>query len=109
MELLEAIKYSIDGIINFSQVPLAMSAVLGMVLTMVSFLAIVFVVVRKLMYGDAVSGWASLTCIMTFIGGIELFCIGISSQYLAKMYLEVKKRPHFIVSKTNAKDSYKIK
>ena len=103
------LKYSIDGIINFSQVPLAMSAVLGMVLTMVSFLAIVFVVVRKLMYGDAVSGWASLTCIMTFIGGIELFCIGISSQYLAKMYLEVKKRPHFIVSKTNAKDSYKIK
>ena len=103
------LKYSIDGIISFSQVPLAMSAFLGMLLTIISFIVIVFVVVRKLIYGDPVSGWASLTCIITFIGGIELFCTGISSQYLAKTYLEVKKRPHFIVSRTNAKDSYKIK
>lgn len=94
-------KYAIDGIINFSQVPLAISSWFGIFMTAVSFFAILFVVVRRIMFGDPVSGWASLVCIVTFIGGIQLFCMGIMGQYIAKIYMEVKKRPHFIISESN--------
>ena len=103
------VKYSIDGIINFSQVPLSLAAWGGVGLTMVSFLMIVLVIVRKLLFGDPVDGWASLVCIITFIGGVQLFCIGIMGQYLAKTYLEVKGRPHFIVSQTNAPNPTRIR
>mgnify|MGYP005806486025 CR=1 FL=1 len=102
-------KYSIDGIINFSQVPLSISSWCGIGLTFVSFLMILFIVVRKIMFGDPVAGWASLVCIITFIGGIQLFCMGIMGQYLAKTYMEVKKRPHFIIAETNVEDAVKIK
>lgn len=102
-------KYSIDGIINFSQLPLALSSWMGILLTVVSVLMIIFVVVRKLIFGDPVAGWASIVCIMMFIGGVQLFCMGIMGQYLSKTYMEVKKRPHFIVSETNKKDAVKIK
>ena len=103
------VKYSIDGIINFSQVPLSLAAWGGVALTLVSFLMIVLVIVRKLLFGDPVDGWASLVCIITFIGGVQLFCIGIMGQYLAKTYLEVKGRPHFIVSQTNAPNPTRIR
>ena len=103
------VKYSIDGIINFSQVPLSLAAWGGVGLTMVSFLMIVLVIVRKLLFGDPVDGWASLVCIITFIGGVQLFCMGIMGQYLAKTYLEVKGRPHFIVSQTNAPNPTRIR
>ncbi len=102
-------KYSIDGIINFSQVPLSISSWCGIGLTFVSFLMILFIIVRKIMFGDPVAGWASLVCIITFIGGIQLFCMGIMGQYLAKTYMEVKKRPHFIIAETNVEDAVKIK
>ena len=102
------LKYAIDGIINFSQVPLSLASYGGVFLTFVSFLAIIFVVVRRLIFGDPVSGWASLVCIITFIGGVQLFCIGIIGQYLSKTYLEAKRRPHFIISETNKKDADKI-
>ena len=102
------LKYAIDGIINFSQVPLSLASYGGVFLTFVSFLAIIFVVVRRLIFGDPVSGWASLVCIITFIGGVQLFCMGIIGQYLSKTYLEAKRRPHFIISETNKKDADKI-
>ncbi len=102
------LKYAIDGIINFSQVPLSLASYGGVFLTFVSFLAIIFVVVRRLIFGDPVSGWASLVCIITFIGGVQLFCMGIIGQYLSKTYLETKRRPHFIISETNKKDADKI-
>ncbi len=57
--------------------------------------------VRKFIWGDPVEGWPSLACIITFIGGVQLFCMGIIGQYLAKTYVEVKKRPHYIVAETN--------
>ena len=101
--------YSIDGIINFSQFPLSISSWCGIGLTFVSFLMILFIIVRKIMFGDPVAGWASLVCIITFIGGIQLFCMGIMGQYLAKSYMEVKKRPHFIIAETNVEDAVKIK
>lgn len=101
-------KYSIDGIVNFSQVPLSIASMGGILLTLVAFVMVIFVIVRKLLFGDPVAGWASLVCIITFISGIQLFCLGIIGQYLAKLYLETKHRPHYIISETNKSDIKKI-
>ena len=103
------LKYSIDGIVNFSNVPLMISSYLGIVMTFVSFLAIVFIIVRKMIFGDPVSGWPSLACIITFVGGIQLFCMGIMGQYLSKTYMEVKKRPHYVICSTNDDEAQKNK
>ena len=94
-------KYSLDGIINFSQAPLVISAWAGFFFVMLSILATIFVIVRKVMYGGSVEGWASLVCIILFIGGVQLFCTGVLGLYLAKTYQEVKRRPHYIISKSN--------
>lgn len=103
------LKYSLDGIVSFSQVPLALASYSGLFFTFLSFIAICFIIVRKWIYGDPVAGWPSLACIITFIGGIQLFCIGIMGQYLAKVYMEVKKRPHYIISESNREDVQKIR
>lgn len=94
-------KYALQGVINFSQSPLKAAAFLGIFFTFVSFLAIIFLMVRKFIWGDSTPGWPSLACIIVFVSGIQLFCIGIIGEYLAKTYMEVKKRPHYIVSDTN--------
>lgn len=99
------VRYSIDGIINFSNTPLQISSYLGMILTIVSFIAIIVEVIRALVFGDPVAGWPSLVCIITFIGGIELFCMGIMGQYIAKTYMEVKRRPHYIIKESNCKNT----
>ena len=78
------VRYSFDGIINFSDVPLKISSYLGLVLTVVSFIAIIAEIVRALVFGDPVAGWPSLVCIVTCIGGIQLFCMGIMGQYIIK-------------------------
>ncbi len=90
-------KYSLEGIMGFSTAPLAMASVLGLFFTFVAFAAIIFIIVRTLVFGDPTDGWPSLACIIIFIGGIQLFCVGILGQYLSKMYLEVKQRPIYIV------------
>ncbi|MDE7310793.1 MAG: glycosyltransferase family 2 protein [Eubacterium sp.] len=100
--------YAVDGIINFSQLPLNISSWTGIFMTIFSFAMLLFVIVRKLAFGDPVAGWASLICVIVFIGGIQLFCIGIMGQYLAKIYLETKKRPHYIVSESNMQDAKRI-
>ena len=102
-------KYSIDGIINFSQAPLMLASWGGLFATGISFVMIIFIIVRKILFGDPVNGWPSLVCIIIFVGGIQLFCMGIIGQYLAKTYMEVKKRPHFIITKTNKEDALKLK
>lgn len=101
-------KYSLEGIINFSQAPLSIASLMGLLLTLISFFAIAFIVVRRLLFGDPVAGWASTACIILFMGGLQLLCIGIMGQYLAKTYLEVKKRPHYIVSESNDKDVKRV-
>ena len=101
--------YAIDGIVNFSHVPLDIASWFGLLMTFVSFLAILFIVVRRLLFGDPVAGWASTVCIITFIGGIQLLCLGIIGKYLATVYLEVKNRPHYIISESNSEDVKKIK
>ncbi|MGN0141280.1 MAG: glycosyltransferase family 2 protein [Roseburia sp.] len=88
--------YALEGFIGFSEKPLYLSSVLGTVMCVVSFLAIIFVIVRQLLFGGSAFGWPSLVCIITFIGGIQLLCAGISGLYLSKVYLEVKNRPLYI-------------
>ena len=101
------LKYSMDGIINFSQVPLALASWSGIIFTIISLTMVLFIFIRRLIFGDPVAGWASLVCIIMFLGGVILFCVGIVGQYLAKVYLEVKKRPHYIISKTNRESEVK--
>ena len=102
---LKLLHYSIDGIMNFSNTPIRLSSYLGLLLTAVSFVAIIVEVIRALVFGDPVAGWPSLVCIITFIGGIQLFCMGIMGQYISKTYMEVKRRPHYIVKETNCVDA----
>lgn len=100
-------KYSLDGITNFSSTPLKIASVSGFFLTFLALIMLVFVFIRALLFQDPVQGWPSLVCIILFIGGIQLFCIGIIGQYISKMYIEVKNRPHYIVAKTNKEDIVK--
>lgn len=102
-------KYAIDGIINFSEAPLSIASWFGIIMTAIAFIFLLFIVVRRLVYGDPVAGWASTICIIVFIGGIQLFCMGVMGQYIAKNYSESKHRPHHIVSETNKPDAEKIK
>lgn len=93
--------YSIEGIIAFSTAPLAIGTFLGLLFCAIAFLAIIFIIAKTILFGDPVAGWPSMVCCMLFIGGIQLFCMGISGQYLSRMYLEVKNRPQYIVKETN--------
>lgn len=90
--------YSIEGIVAFTTVPLTLASIVGFILCLVALCSTVFIVVRKLLFGDPVSGWASTASIITFIGGIQLFFMGIFGQYLAKAYTEIKNRPIYIVA-----------
>lgn len=89
--------YSLDGITAFSTVPLMLASVVGVFFCLLAFLMIVFIVVRKLIFGDPVSGWPSLVCIILLVSGVQFFCTGILGQYLAKTYMEVKRRPIYLV------------
>lgn len=89
--------YSIEGITAFSTMPLMLASVAGVFFCLLAFAMMIFVIVRKLIFGDPVSGWASQVCIMLMIGGIQFFCTGILGQYLAKTYMEVKRRPIYLV------------
>ena len=89
--------YSIDGIIGFSTKPLAFSAVMGILGIILSFIMILFIIIRKIIFGDPVQGWASLVCIIIFVSGIQLFTIGITGLYSSKIYTEVKNRPIYII------------
>ena len=89
--------YSFDGIIAFSSKPLAIASILGILLFVAAFLLIVFIIIRKIVWGDPVDGWASTICIILFCSGTQLFTTGILGQYLAKTYTEIKQRPQYIV------------
>ena len=95
------LKYAFDGIINFSEVPLSIASWSGIGMAFVAAIMLVVIIIRRLCFGDPVAGWASTMCVIVFIGAIQLFCIGIMGQYLAKTYNETKKRPHYIISESN--------
>ena len=96
--------YSMEGIIAFSSIPLALSSFFGILSFAAAFIFLFFVIIRRLFFGDPVAGWASIVSIILFIGGIQLFCMGILGQYLSKTYLETKKRPIYIVRESNVKE-----
>ena len=102
-------KYAIDGIINFSEAPLNIASWFGMSMTAFAFVFLIFIVVRRLCFGDPVAGWASTICVIVFIGGIQLFCVGVMGQYIAKNYAESKHRPHYIIAETNKHNIAKIR
>lgn len=93
--------YSMEGITGFSVAPLSLASIMGVLFCLLSFITIGFIVMRTLIWGDPVSGWPSLVCIMFFVGGIQLLCTGIVGQYLSKTYLETKHRPIYILKESS--------
>lgn len=91
------LKYSMEGIMAFSSAPLLIASYIGLFFTVIAFLALIFIFVRALIFGDPTSGWPSLACIIVLVAGVQLFCLGVVGQYLSKVYLEVKERPIYIV------------
>lgn len=89
--------YALDGIVAFTTEPLAIASIMGVVFCFLAFVLIIVTIVRKLVFGDPTSGWPSLVCIISLVSGVQLFCLGIVGQYLAKTYLEVKKRPIYLL------------
>ena len=101
-------RYAIEGLVNFTQIPLAIASGFGMVLALVSFVFLFLIIVRKLLFGDPVDGWASLICVIIFLGGCQLFSVGVLGQYVGRTYVETKKRPHYIIKRTNIDGAKKI-
>lgn len=96
-------KYSIDGVINFSEAPLDIASFIGAASCFVSVIALIFIVVRALVWNNSVAGWPSLVAIILFLGGVQLLSLGIIGQYVGKIFLETKKRPIYIVKETEKK------
>ena len=93
--------YAIDGILAFSTAPLMFVTVLGLLFALIAFIMIIVVIVKTLLWGEPVAGYPSLVCIIFLVAGVQTMCLAIVGQYLAKAYLEVKKRPAYIVKETN--------
>ncbi|MDR2623434.1 MAG: glycosyltransferase family 2 protein [Methanobrevibacter sp.] len=93
---LKLLKYSIEGFVSFSTSLLSISTVLGILLSILSIILILIVIIGNLLYSNPVPGWASTVCLILFVGGVQLFCIGLLGLYLSKTYLETKKRPIYI-------------
>lgn len=89
--------YSLDGIMAFSTVPLSIASIFGILFCVAAFAFMIFIFIRALIYGDPVAGWPSMMCIISFIGGVQLLCIGIMGQYMSKLYMEVKDRPKYLI------------
>ncbi len=96
-------KYSIDGIVNFSEAPLNLASFVGAFSCFASIIAMILIVVKTLIFKDPTSGWPSLVCIILFIGGIQLLCLGIVGKYISKIFLETKKRPIYIIKERDKK------
>ena len=93
--------YAMDGILAFSTAPLVLSSVMGILFFLAAVCMILFIVVRTVVFGDPTSGWPSMVCIILLVSGVQLFCIGILGQYLAKTYLECKSRPLYLIRESD--------
>ena len=91
-------KYSLEGIVAFTTFPLALASILGMLFMLLALVIIVALCVRQILWHSSVDGWTSMVCIIVLLSGVQLFCVGIIGQYISKMYLEIKRRPHYIVA-----------
>ena len=90
-------KYSLEGIVAFTTFPLAVASILGMLFMMASLIIIIALCVRQFVWQNSVDGWTSMVCIIVLLSGVQLFCVGIIGQYISKMYMEIKRRPHYII------------
>ena len=97
-----------DGITSFSIQPLRLIMGAGCVVAILSFIGVIWAVVRQMM-GATVAGWASMTCIICFVGGVQLICLGVMGEYIGKIYMEVKGRPRYIVAERTEKELPKKK
>ncbi len=93
--------YAIEGIVAFTTVPLTLAAIIGIIFCLIAFVMIIFIIVKTLVYGDPTSGWPSMACIIFLVSGVQLLCVGVIGEYIAKMYLEVKNRPVYIIKESN--------
>ncbi|MCQ2972624.1 MAG: glycosyltransferase family 2 protein [archaeon] len=93
----ELVKYSIEGLVSFTTAPLHIATIFGFIFSVIAFIALLYIVIRTMIFGNPVDGWPSLASIILFIGGIQLLTIGILGQYLSKIYLESKRRPVYII------------
>ncbi|WP_262316076.1 glycosyltransferase family 2 protein [Lacticaseibacillus parakribbianus] len=98
--------YSIEGIVNFSELPLNLASVVGALSCVGSGIAMLFIIGRALLYGDPTAGWPSLVSIVLFIGGIQLLCLGIIGKYIGKIFLETKNRPLYIIKETDESEAH---
>ena len=96
--------YSLDGIISFSAMPLAIASVFGILLCAIAFISICYVVIKTIFYGDPVTGFPTLICAICFVGGVQLLGVGIIGQYIAKIYTEVKRRPIYLIKESQLGD-----
>lgn len=92
-------KYAIEGIVAFTTVPLRISMMFGILVSIMTFVYMVYVVVKALLFGDPVAGYPSMMTIILFLGGIQLLSIGVLGEYLSKTYMEVKHRPNYIIKR----------
>ena len=96
-------KYALEGVLSFTTVPLVISTVLGTIISIVSFIYLIYIVLSTILFGNDVQGWASIVSIIILLGGIQLLSIGVLGQYLGKTYIETKNRPIYITKETNIK------
>lgn len=96
--------YALDGIEAFSTAPLMLASILGTIMCIVAFVFILIIIVRTLVFGDPTSGWPSMVCIILLVSGVQMLCLGIQGQYMAKTYLETKNRPIYLVQEESDED-----
>jgi len=94
-------KYAIEGIVAFTTAPLTIATMIGFIFCLIAFIMIIVIIVKTLVYGDPTAGWPSLACIIFLVSGVQLLCVGVIGEYLAKMYLEVKNRPIYVIKESN--------
>ena len=97
-------KYDIEGIVSFCNLRFSIASFMCVIICFVSFILIIIIIIKTLIFGDPTSGWPSLVCIIFFVSGIQLFCLGIIGKYLSKTYLETKNRPIYIIKESNIND-----
>lgn len=97
--------YSIDGIINFSEMPLNIASIMGALACLFSGIAMIYIIIRTIVFGDPTSGWPSLVTIVLFVGGLQLLSLGIIGKYISKIFLETKRRPNYIIKEKSDEDT----
>jgi len=99
--LFSLFKYAMNGVISFSTIPLVIASICGLIFCFLAFVIAIYTAIKTTIYGNPTSGWTTLVCIILFIGGLQMFFMGIIGQYIAKIYMEVKHRPIYLIKESN--------